>query len=315
MRPVISVIVPTYKVEAYLPRCLDSIVAQTYQNLEIILVDDGSPDNGGAICDAYAQRDNRIKVIHQKNAGVAAARNAGLDIMTGTYLMFVDPDDWLSLDAVEVLYDRMMADGSDMAAGRYIRTYDDGSMDGISASWMMDGCYSPDELIIKMGEKYYFPVSAWGKLYKYEYYADLKFPNMQRAEDLTILCDVLKKCEKISVTEKTLYYYYQRTSSMIHTISARAQRDWLKGNLNMMEYVHQKGLVSAVGVWFAKCIEIAFGFEDKDEALEMIMGCLEEQDVTQYLSQQNWLLRLKWKAMKRSWLERAIRIAGKVIGR
>ena len=101
--PLISVIVPVYKVEQYLHRCVDSILAQTYTNLEIILIDDGSPDRSGAICDEYAAKDSRIRVIHQKNAGLGAARNAGLDVCSGEYIAFVDSDDTLPEDALEQL--------------------------------------------------------------------------------------------------------------------------------------------------------------------------------------------------------------------
>ena len=103
--PRISVIVPVYNVEQYLPRCVESILAQTYENLEILLVDDGTKDNSGAICDAYARQDARVKAIHKKNGGLSSARNAGIDAATGEYLSFVDSDDWIEPD----MYEKMMA--------------------------------------------------------------------------------------------------------------------------------------------------------------------------------------------------------------
>ena len=96
--PIISVIVPVYKVENYIRRCLDSLVAQTYRHLEILLVDDGSPDSSGAICEEYAEKDSRIKVIHKENGGLSSARNAALDVATGDYIAFVDSDDWIDLN-------------------------------------------------------------------------------------------------------------------------------------------------------------------------------------------------------------------------
>ena len=101
--PLISVIIPVYNVQDYLARCLDSILAQTYQNLEIILVNDGSKDNSGAICDEYAARDDRVQVIHKENGGLSTARNAGLDLAAGEYLSFIDSDDWIASDAYEHL--------------------------------------------------------------------------------------------------------------------------------------------------------------------------------------------------------------------
>ena len=115
MDSLVSVIVPVYKVEKYLSKCLDSIVNQTYKNLEIILVDDGSPDNSGKICDEYAQKDSRIKVIHKENGGLSSARNAGLDIATGEYIAFADSDDSVHLDFVEKLYRAIKEENADIA--------------------------------------------------------------------------------------------------------------------------------------------------------------------------------------------------------
>ena len=104
LQPLISVIVPCYNVEEYLPKCIESILNQTYRNLEILLVDDGSPDNCGRICDEYAAKDSRIRIIHKKNGGLSDARNAALDVMTGEYVTFIDSDDYVSDDYVEYLY-------------------------------------------------------------------------------------------------------------------------------------------------------------------------------------------------------------------
>ena len=114
MNELISVIVPVYKVEPYLRRCIDSIISQTYHNLEIILVDDGSPDNCGAICDEYAEKDTRVRVIHKSNGGLSDARNAGLDIMTGDYVAFVDSDDWIDKQHLSSMY-ALVNGGADIA--------------------------------------------------------------------------------------------------------------------------------------------------------------------------------------------------------
>ena len=113
--PRISVIVPVYNVEQYLPRCVESILAQTYENLEILLVDDGTKDNSGAICDAYARQDARVKAIHKKNGGLSSARNAGIDAATGEYLSFVDSDDWIEPQMYERLYEAATAAGTSIA--------------------------------------------------------------------------------------------------------------------------------------------------------------------------------------------------------
>ena len=117
MQPLISIIVPVYKVEPYLRRCVDSILNQTYRNLEVILVDDGSPDNCGSICDAYAKQDSRVKVIHKENGGLSSARNAGLDVMSGAYVGFVDSDDWIEPHMYESLLKLMEKFDAQMALG------------------------------------------------------------------------------------------------------------------------------------------------------------------------------------------------------
>ena len=140
MEPLISIIVPVYRVEQYLPKCLDSIMTQTYRNLEIILVDDGSPDRCGEICEAYVRKDNRILVVHQENAGLSAARNIGLEIFHGEYLMFVDSDDYLHQDAIRILYERMIADESDIAVGNAVCVDEADKVIGEPYSMVLDSC-------------------------------------------------------------------------------------------------------------------------------------------------------------------------------
>ncbi|MBQ3182949.1 MAG: glycosyltransferase [Clostridia bacterium] len=126
--PLISIIVPVYNVEAYLTKCLDSILEQSYKNIEVILVDDGSIDNSGPICDEYAVRDQRIKVIHQKNAGLSGARNAGLEVIVGDYIMFVDSDDWISSATCETAIKNTLENDADIVFWSYIREYSDRSL-------------------------------------------------------------------------------------------------------------------------------------------------------------------------------------------
>ena len=123
MEPLISIIVPVYQVEAYLDRCVASLLAQTYVNLEIILVDDGSPDRCPAICDMYAQKDSRVRVIHQENAGLSGARNAGIEVAKGEYLAFVDSDDYVSENFIRVLYDLLKETGCAVSQCRFYNVH------------------------------------------------------------------------------------------------------------------------------------------------------------------------------------------------
>lgn len=133
-QPKISVIVPVYKVENFLDRCVESIVGQTYENLEIILVDDGSPDNCPAMCDKWAEKDGRIKVIHKENGGVSSARNAALDIVSGDYICFVDSDDWIDPGMYEFLYKNSQKYDADISCCGIFDDYDDGTR-------IMEGSY------------------------------------------------------------------------------------------------------------------------------------------------------------------------------
>lgn len=216
MDSLISVIVPIYKVEKYLDRCIESVVNQTYKNLEIVLVDDGSPDNCPQICDEWAKRDLRIKVIHQKNEGVSAARNSGLATLRGDYVMFVDADDWLNLDAVQILYERIIRDNSDIAVGQHVFSFEDGSEKILYSDWMYDTVFDKTSVLKNLGSKNSIPYFVWGKLYKYEVLKNLRFANFLCAEDLYFLFSALGNCKYVSVDNRVIYHYLQNNTSVMH---------------------------------------------------------------------------------------------------
>ena len=315
MNPLISVIVPIYNVEAYLPRCLDSIVNQTYQNLEIILVDDGSPDNCGAICDEYARRDSRIRVIHKMNGGLSSARNVGLDIMMGEYLTFVDSDDWLSLDAVQVLYDRLVEDGSDMAIGMHTDVYPDGREDGAFCQWMTDQCCTTKDYISRKTDRHYILVSTWGKLYKSEVYMELRFPKVKHAEDMMIFPSVLDRVSKISITAKLIYFYFQRENSMMHVMSEEARRDCLMANLLMMKYLMEKRSLYGIPMWFGRCIEQAYGMQNKTEGYKIILEVLGDRTSKELLRSQSLKSKIKWSTLNHPCFAAAVRTGKKYFRR
>lgn len=204
----ISVIVPVYRVEAYLPRCLDSILAQSYSNLEVILVDDGSPDQSGEICDEYARRDKRIRVIHQINQGVSAARNAGLAVATGEWIGFVDGDDWIDPEMYEYLHELVSKYHSSFAQCGFFLEYPSESKK----------VYTADSVIcIKLKEHSclqllykYFSYSSWCKLFRrsdiFRLQFDLKYPI---EEDLLFNLNFLSQCGEIVIGSKAGYHYYQ----------------------------------------------------------------------------------------------------------
>ena len=216
----ISVVVPVYNVEKYLGRCVDSIINQTYANLEIILVDDGSTDNSGKICDDYLNKDNRIHVIHKVNGGLSDARNTGIDESKGEYILFVDSDDYISNRMVEALCKSMLENESDLALCNF--TYVDERGNALQDK----NKYSPikNEVLTSYdalrrisgfpGSWYY--VVAWNKLYKKELFNNIKFPYGKCHEDEFIVHKIFDKCNTISCVEERLYFYVQRTDSIMN---------------------------------------------------------------------------------------------------
>ncbi len=210
----ISVIVPVYKVESYLDRCVQSIVDQTYTNLEIILVDDGSPDNCGAMCDAWAEKDSRIRVIHKENGGLSDARNAGMAIATGTYMGFVDSDDYISENMYQLLYNRMLADRSDIAACGVEMVFEDGTP---SRSLTRSGqCVLNREEAIKASIcESWLKQPVWYKLYKTELIRNIPFPVGKYHEDVFWSYQAVAKAQKVSVFDIPCYFYTQRSGSIM----------------------------------------------------------------------------------------------------
>lgn len=213
--PLISVIVPVYNVEPYLRRCVDSILRQTYRNLEILLVDDGSTDRSGAICDACAQQDTRVKVIHQKNQGQAAARNHGIDQAKGEYLSFVDSDDFIEERMLETLCRDAAEAGVMLAAAGFRKVSDavasSAPTEGIGPE-IMSGKEAIDSLLLseEIGD---FP---WNKLYDRRLFDGVRYPEGYIFEDLGTTYRLVERCPRISFRREALYNYYQRADSTLN---------------------------------------------------------------------------------------------------
>lgn len=214
MNELISIIVPVYNVEKYLSKCIESIINQTYKNLEIILVDDGSPDNCGKICDEYARKDKRIKVLHKENGGQGSARNLGLDNSTGEYIAFVDSDDWIELDMYERMYKEIKNSNSDIAiCGIY----------NVTRIKTIQSSVCEDVLILNNQElmRDYFTTTnihsvPWNKLYNKKLWANLRFPENKYREDAFICYKVLSMAEKAVHIAKAKYFYLVRDGSSEH---------------------------------------------------------------------------------------------------
>lgn len=252
--PKVSVVIPIYNVEKYLERCINSVVNQTYENIEIILVDDGSPDNCPAICDDWAKKDNRIKVIHKPNAGLGMARNTGIDNATGEYIFFFDSDDYVDETIVEKCVKSACETKSEIVIYGRKELLEDGSV--IEKKINSDKSFYDAELIKKkllpamftydMG----FGISAWGKMFSLETIKrnNLKFKSEREiiSEDAYFSLEIFSCVSGVSIINEGLYYYYKRENSLSRSFKADRQE---KNNIFLeksLAYIKESGLPDSV---------------------------------------------------------------------
>ena len=206
----ISIVVPVYKVEEYIQECIDSILAQDYKNFELILVDDGSPDACGEICDQYKTVDSRICVIHKKNGGLSDARNAGLEVATGKYITFIDSDDFVSKDYLSTLYKVMINESSDIVQGRYTyekrEFYQKGDIRNYSSKEALRHLMLFDDV----------EVCAWSKLYKIELFKNIRYPFGKINEDNFTTYKLILAASKVTTTSKAIYFYRYNPSGIMN---------------------------------------------------------------------------------------------------
>ena len=217
---VISVIVPVYNVETYLPACLESICAQTYSDLEIILIDDGSTDHSGALCDEYAGRDSRIRVIHQKNSGAASARNAGLRIAAGEYLAFVDSDDFLEPDAYEFMMEKMDHYHADVVRCGFQDVFTDHEEDRISN--LSEKIYTAEEFLGKFTVDWTCGL-LWDKLYRRKLFEGIVFEEGHKIDDEFFTYQGIMNAKTILSVPRVVYHYRRRRSGVMSSKEHRRQ--------------------------------------------------------------------------------------------
>lgn len=207
-------IVPCYKVEQYLPKCLDSIVNQSYKYLEIILVDDGSPDRCGEICDEYAKRDERIRVIHKENGGLSDARNVALDVMTGEYVTFIDSDDFVARDYVESLYRQAEETDADIVVTQWLTFYE-GEEPKVKPHYDIHRkVFTREQAMVSMMYQKDFDTAACLKLYRSELFREQRFPKGFISEDLATVYLLIMKSKTVAWNDYPCYYYMLRKSSI-----------------------------------------------------------------------------------------------------
>ncbi|MFD1848639.1 glycosyltransferase [Oceanobacillus bengalensis] len=213
MDSVISVIVPVYNVKKYVAKCIESIINQTYKHLEILLINDGSTDESGMLCDLYGEKDHRIRVIHKENGGLSDARNKGLEHATGEYISFIDSDDFIHEVFYETLMNLIVSNKADIAQCNFLKVYEE---DNAIRSTDVDektATYSNIEALDRL-YKNIVKVVVWNKLYKRELLSDIQFPKGKIHEDEFTTYRILYKAGRIVTTSKPMYYYLQRTNSI-----------------------------------------------------------------------------------------------------
>lgn len=235
----ISIIVPVYNVEQYISKCLDSILSQTYKNIEIIIINDGSTDTSGAICDAYAQRDMRIKVIHQENQGLSAARNVGLTQAQGMYVGFVDSDDWISPEMYYRLHSEATFNHADIAAcGMYKVVNNDVYISNKRGTGEIKQ-FTKKRAIANLLSERSITCMMCDKLYKRSILPTSLFPEGCVHEDNYVIVDILERCEKIIYVDTPYYYYYQRNGSICNSFVLKHLNDRFNSYLLMNQRVKE----------------------------------------------------------------------------
>ncbi len=229
MDKLISIIVPVYNVKAYLDRCIISLINQTYKNLEIILVDDGSKDGSGAICDKYASEDSRIKVIHKQNGGVSSARNLGLDIATGEYIGFIDSDDYVETGMYEALYNVAVSENADMTMTGFTQVRVGGNSQINEVDFSID--WSKENIIknyFKQGIVKEIMYSPCNKLYKKSLINDLRFSEKYRmGEDILFIFQCVERANKFSCVKGVFYNYVMRENSAMTSSFSKKRLDYI----------------------------------------------------------------------------------------
>lgn len=236
----LSVIVPVYKVEPYIHKCVDSILGQTYTNLEVILVDDGSPDNCGKICDEYAAKDKRVKVIHKKNGGVSDARNAGIDISTGDIVGFIDSDDYIEARMYQEMIDYMEHNNLDIVCADTNQVK--GNKIKFKPRYKKNYVWNKQEALSEILNGN-LDNAAWNKIYKREIIGNTRFPQGRVYEDVATIYKFIYNADKVGYLSKPYYYYVKRKGSIVtSSFNCKSRYDCFVGYIERLNFAERHKL-------------------------------------------------------------------------
>lgn len=261
----LSVIIPIYNVEKYLTKCIESVINQTYKNIEIILVNDGSTDNSKEIIDKYSSIDSRIKVINKKNGGLSDARNVGIELAKGEYITFLDSDDWIELNMYEKLYKYIKQENADIVQCSYQKVYDEEVNNQKNKEEV--NIMSGEKSLYNLGEK---TVVVWNKIYKRELFNDIRFPKGKYHEDEFTIYKVLYKANKIVDLNLPLVYYRQREDSIMNSKFNLKRLDALEAFNERLAFYKEKNLDELQQITFAQILHFTnlFYIKIKDSDID-----------------------------------------------
>lgn len=289
----ISVIIPVYNTEKELPKCLKSICDQTYKDLEIICIDDGSTDGSSQILDEFSMKDNRIKVVHQKNGGESNARNTGLKMASGEYIAFCDCDDWIDTDMYEILARELNCENIDMVGGSWYKETDAYSQEIKNQLPVSDQAFTREELLkyLYKRDSYRGFAYMWNKLYKREILKDkfgellLFHEDLRLGGDVLYLAEVALNVKKAKYIDRAFYHYYQRNESGCHTKDVDRLQDWLKAYELVLQRFEEEcidgGIIDYVKRFLAyhssNAVEIAIE-QGQEEAKRKFQGLMRKYE-------------------------------------
>lgn len=251
--PLISVIVPIYNVELYLRKCLDSLINQTYKALQIILVDDGSPDNCGQICDEYSALDGRITVIHKGNGGVSSARNTGLDAAKGDYIGWVDPDDWIEPDMFEYMLGKAVDNSADIVVCGRAEQYPSRT---VIKGWSEETVYNREQALEQLINDQELGSYLWDKLWRASLFDGVRFPDGRTFEDVSVMHILFSRADKTICLLGTKYHYLQRVDGIVGNQNLKARINRYIADKQRYDDLHEEYPQLSTALE-AKCIEAA----------------------------------------------------------
>lgn len=306
----LSIIIPVYNVAAFLPETLECVLGQTFRDFELLLIDDGSTDESGEICDRYAQKDNRVRVIHQKNMGVSAARNTGVAAATGEYIGFVDSDDITEADMFDVMLQIAQKENADIVQCQHDREYQLNGLPRTQTRETLDGPAFVRRMFTKTGGAYTNEVALWSKIYRRELFAGITFPVGRTYEDEQETYKLCLKAEKIIETQDVLYHYIKRENSIITGVSAKKMLHKQAALLDRLLY-----LPTQLPDLAQKCAESFLRFsesilcqmykqgdkQETDQAIDVLVA--QKKRLKPYLNKYE---RLYLPALKRNWARNVI---------